>query len=265
VYLERARLTTKQTLHHLTDLQTLPPMTTPPADRVDLAERLVFLDAAQSIRRDVLRGFERGSFLGKNRDKDLENAMAVIDWEVMLSKSNRWYDRLVTAMREKDRAKRENELDKIEAEQEAIRKEIRKRGERAYLLRGKDDPKLAGELVGDVLVGLLFPATRKVQERYDIGMQTERNLQLAFAIAAYHCENGRYPAKLGDLTPKYLATIPDDLFSGKALLYRRTEKGYLLYSVGVNGKDDDGRWYDDDTPGDDIRVRMPLPRLNRGR
>jgi len=37
--------------------------------------------------------------------------------------------------------------------------------------------------------------------------------------------------------PKYLAKIPIDLFSGKALIYRPT-KWATLYSVGVNGKDE---------------------------
>ena len=47
--------------------------------------------------------------------------------------------------------------------------------------------------------------------------------------------------------------------AGKALVYRPSEKGYLFYSVGVNGKDEEGRWFDDDPPGDDVGVRMPLP------
>jgi hypothetical protein len=35
----------------------------------------------------------------------------------------------------------------------------------------------------------------------------------------------------------------------------------LFYSVGANGIDDGGRWLDDDPPGDDPGVRMPLPEL----
>ena len=56
---------------------------------------------------------------------------------------------------------------------------------------------------------------------------------------------------------------PGDVFSGKALVYRPADKGYLVYSVGANGKDEGGRWTDDDPPGDDLRVRMPLPELKR--
>ena len=67
------------------------------------------------------------------------------------------------------------------------------------------------------------------------------------------------------MAPKYLAAVPGDLFSGKALVYRPAAGGYLLYSVGVNGKDEDGHRYDDDPPGDDPRVRMPLPELKRAK
>jgi hypothetical protein len=36
--------------------------------------------------------------------------------------------------------------------------------------------------------------------------------------------------------------------------------GYLLYSLGPNGIDDQGRGFNDEPPGrDDISVRMPLP------
>jgi hypothetical protein len=35
----------------------------------------------------------------------------------------------------------------------------------------------------------------------------------------------------------------------------------LFYSVGANGIDDGGRWLDDDPPGDDPGVRMPLSEL----
>ena len=45
------------------------------------------------------------------------------------------------------------------------------------------------------------------------------------------------------------------------MIYRPTDTGYLLYSVGINGKDDDGRGHLDDPVGDDLVVRMPLPKV----
>jgi hypothetical protein len=63
---------------------------------------------------------------------------------------------------------------------------------------------------------------------------------------------------------------PQDRFSGQALHYERRGEGYLLYSVGMNGKDDaaisstqdgehvpDGQATGDE--GDDLVVRVPLP------
>ena len=41
--------------------------------------------------------------------------------------------------------------------------------------------------------------------------------------------------------PDYLPEVPKDPFSGKELVYRVTPTGYLLYSVGVDGKDDGGK------------------------
>ncbi len=66
---------------------------------------------------------------------------------------------------------------------------------------------------------------------------------------------------LDDLAPKYLAAVPDDLYSGKALIYRPSEKGYLFYSVGINGNDEEGRSWDHDPPGGNLPVRIPLPEL----
>ena len=65
--------------------------------------------------------------------------------------------------------------------------------------------------------------------------------RLAFALAAYHADHGTYPAKLADLAPKYVAEVPKDIFNASELHYRPEGGGYLLYSVGVNGKDDGGK------------------------
>ena len=88
----------------------------------------------------------------------------------------------------------------------------------------------------------------------DRSEQLEQNLELAFALARFKIANDRYPAELNELTPKYLAAIPDDLFAAKPMIYRRTADGYLLYSVGINGKDDGGKTYGDEVGADDLRV-----------
>jgi hypothetical protein len=163
----------------------------------------------------------------------------------------------------KDRDARQKEFAKIEEDLQARRKKVIDAGNLAKFVAGKEGDKAVGTAIGDHLTALLLPAVQKVQMAHDRSEQTYRNLEVAFALAAYRADNGRYPAKLADLAPAYLASVPDDLFAGKPLIYKPSEKGYLFYSVGPNGKDDEGRWYDDDPPGDDPRVKMPLPPLKK--
>ena len=59
-------------------------------------------------------------------------------------------------------------------------------------------------------------------------------------MAAYRAETGEYPKTLAELSPAYLPEIPQDIFSSKPLIYRPTDSGYVLYSVGENMTDDGG-------------------------
>jgi len=265
-YLERAKLTTAQVRKCLQDLQALPPMPSV-ADKIDLGERFLFLDCLQMVRR---RGFGviemfAGGIAPDTLDPKAQQALAMLDWEAAFRAGNRWYDRLVETLRVKDRADRQKRLDRIDRDVKALRVATSgpARMVRGLLSESKPE-RTAGTMIGDLVVVQLLPATHKVQQAADRSEQVKRNGYVAFALAAYRLDNGRYPDTLAELEPKYLARVPGDIFSGKPLIYRPSADGYLFYSVGVNGKDDEGRWYDDDPPGDDIRVRMPLPKLRRG-
>lgn len=63
---------------------------------------------------------------------------------------------------------------------------------------------------------------------------------LVVAIERYRQSSGSVPASLEILVPGYLDSIPLDTFTGKKLLYRFDDKIYVVYSVGVNLKDDWG-------------------------
>jgi hypothetical protein len=116
-----------------------------------------------------------------------------------------------------------------------------------------------GQVIGDILVSLLMPAARKVQDAADRTQQTFDTVIVAYALAWYQRVNSQYPDALAKLAPTYLTAVPGDVFSGKELIYRPGANGFLLYSVGINGIDDGGRGYDSQPPGDDLVVRVPLP------
>jgi hypothetical protein len=72
--------------------------------------------------------------------------------------------------------------------------------------------------------------------------ETERQMTLA-AIALKRCQlrRGKLPANLEALVPEFLTALPWDYMSGRPLCYRLKEDGsYMLYSVGLDGKDDGG-------------------------
>jgi hypothetical protein len=48
------------------------------------------------------------------------------------------------------------------------------------------------------------------------------------------------PDTLQDLVPKYISAVPQDPFSGREMLYKYDQDGYVIYSIGDNLKDDGG-------------------------
>jgi len=71
--------------------------------------------------------------------------------------------------------------------------------------------------------------------------ETERQMAIAaIALERYRLRRGRYPDSLKDLVPDFIPEPPIDYMDGKPLRYRRTLKSFLLYSIGRNGRDDDG-------------------------
>ena len=177
--------------------------------------------------------------------------------------SARPVDRTSAALREKDRDSRKRKLEEINAHAntylEAQKAKLVSPDGQAEILSGGGKAK--GKVISDVLLALVAPAVHKMPRTWERVQQQESNVIVAFALAQYHGDHGHYPKKLEELAPKYLKQLPGDIFSGKLLIYRPNEKGYLLYSVGYNGKDEDGRGREDEPPGDDLSVRMPLPEL----
>jgi len=254
--LSHGKHSSKQVLAWLSELQKLPPVT-PFADKLDLGERFVVLDSLQSI---AIAGPDTvNSMTGASAPPpQFTNHMFTwsIDFDPAFRNLNLAFDEYVVVARMTDRAARKREFADINNKVGQVTKASAQRRQLEQIVSSKGE---RGEQIGNILIGLLLPAMDKIQDSYDRTQQTQVNLHIAFALAAYRADAGRYPARLDDLAPKYLAKVPADVFSGKPLIYRPTENGYLLYSVGVNGVDEDGRWTDDEPKGDDLRVRMPVP------
>lgn len=65
--------------------------------------------------------------------------------------------------------------------------------------------------------------------------------RVALAVERYRLAKGKLPEQLTDLVPAYLGEVPVDPFDGGLIRYRRTEPGYVVYSVGEDGKEHGGK------------------------
>ncbi|HTD66889.1 MAG TPA: hypothetical protein VK846_10215 [Candidatus Limnocylindria bacterium] len=71
---------------------------------------------------------------------------------------------------------------------------------------------------------------------------TQRRMTItAIALRRFHARTGQLPPQLGLLVPGYLAQLPRDDMDGGVLRYQVLPNGeFVLYSVGADGKDDEG-------------------------
>lgn len=71
---------------------------------------------------------------------------------------------------------------------------------------------------------------------------TIRLLITDLAVRLHRDEHGSLPPNLQALVPRYLPAMPVDPFSGESIIYRPQGDDFVVYSVGLDGKDDGGRF-----------------------
>lgn len=254
-FLQYAELDASQVAAYRDELASFPPLPDM-TGKIDVAERFAFLDMTQMLARNGADGLNDIVWQIIDFDKLFATPLAVsVDWNTVLRIGNRWYDRLAAALRKRNRTEMKKALDEFDADLKKASADARRLLQTRRQVVGPE--KGTAEAIGNLLVALSVAAVPQARIEEDRAVQMGRNLRVAFALAAYRSDHGGYPGVLDQLVPKYSSEIPDDLFSGEALIYRPSKEGYLLYSVGFNGKDDSGRWYDDEPAGDDPSIQMP--------
>jgi len=236
------------------------------ADRVDLCERFSYLDVVQHIACPKDNSANPLKTILGSPTTINEVILNVLKtgaeernmWNVVLKQGNARYDQYVKALRIKDPIARlaavqafERDREKHSAYLNSTFKTLAKIANSGSFSQG------VGEVLGDMMEPVMMAGLSGMVKSELRVLQRQEHLQVALALSAYHADQGNYPEKLLDLKPKYLQDVPLDRFSGKAILYRRSQQGYLFYSVAVNGKDDQGHTWQDEPAGDDLSVRMP--------
>jgi hypothetical protein len=259
----------------------LPPMARA-ADKFDLGERMALLDAVCVVARSGPRALPElatlgtaGEIVSSREEAELgwlasSATRRLIDWSEALRVVNGWFDRTVAALTTGDRRERGAAMARLDADFRTLAQEAREsRGSITSMIAGENGPAAGGRRAGRALIACRMPGCSWGVQAENQTAARQQMVRIAFALAAYRADHGGYPAELVQLVPKCLKGVPEDPFSDKALRYRREGTGYVLYSVGPNGQDDDARESpvtDPNTgqtlPGDDIVTRMPVAEKN---
>lgn len=259
VFLDRVQPAAGQLAVYRKDLSSLRPIS-PAAEQMMVTERMMYLDSVVHI----ACGRIAFNDLGVSPASGLEEfatqlALLSIDWNIVMREGNRIYDRFDAAMKLETYQQRRAAMQVIEEELRQVKANVSAKGFLLAAVTEGSSGKAIGKMMGGVLSALLLPALSAVDKTHNRSVQNRENLLLAYALADWNAQHDSYPEELDELVPDFVRQPPIDEFTGKPLTYRREGNGFILYSVGVNHEDDQGRSYDDVPQGDDLVVRLPLP------
>jgi hypothetical protein len=140
---------------------------------------------------------------------------------------NRWHDGMRDACRQPAFADRAAAIRTVEADLAAV-----------------TDRKGAGPVPPEAFARRALAALGSAVGKTDVRLTqvgVGRDLaEVALALSAVRAKSGEYPASLKELVPAYFKAEPVDRFTGRPLVYRTSAGGYVLQSLGPNGRDDTG-------------------------
>jgi len=256
VVAHHGNLTSDEIRRYRADLEKLGPLPKM-VEKIDVAERYQFLDMMVAVARGgpaVLRSSDSmEDQLGQLAWEKSGNRLFA--WDTILRMGNRRFDQAVEAARIADRLKRAEAIRKLEEEigDEAEAATDLKSLAKSFLMKGPR--KAVAEQFGQLFPALFLSRLSTTLTSEDRAMATSRLADTALALAAYRADHGGYPERLAQLVPEYVDEVPRDVFTDDKLRYAPLENDYLLYSVGPNGEDDEGRTSDSEPEGDDVVIR----------
>ena len=115
-----------------------------------------------------------------------------------------------------------------------------------------------------LLSGLLLPSFHNIISK-DATASAQVNLAItALAIERFQHAHGRLPENLTELTPGFLDKVLLDPYDGATLRFHPLPRGYVVYSIGSDRHDDNGReppdrWESDDKNSYDLTFIVETP------
>jgi hypothetical protein len=250
------KLTSFDARAYRTELQNLPAFPRV-ADEMEFAERLSCLDALITVIRGMLQQDWTAEQI-ENRRRSFNEALFVVNQVYdMMSADGRQSPSVIYGEEFAEK------LDVIrntaqELVDEVNGKPMLKPLEQILAYYNGSSPEEIGRQMGWGFVALMLPACDKAYHSENRARTEDALTQVGFALVAYRADYDRFPRDLDCLAPEYMQAIPKDLFSDQPLRYSVNGKGFIVYSLGGNGNDDQERNSDSRPPGDDIALHYSL-------
>ena len=259
------RLTKTRAKGLLADIRALPPLPSP-VEALDEHGRFVLLDMVTIVSGQRTSNVRTAVEVLGFEIKDPPNITAdLVDWDVVLRRHNSAHDRLVGAWRKRPFAEARKQFAGLSRDAKEMSEAVSSlntpgavaafRARLASVSPAKAR-RMRSDLVAKSLLTMLFMSLdMPFHEKWLARTARPRLAVVSLALAVHKAEHGRWPARLAQLEPRLLKSIPDDPFTDKPLIYKRHGSGYVLYSVGPNVKDDGGA-KDRKKKADDIAVHV---------
>ena len=120
----------------------------------------------------------------------------------------------------------------------------------AGILSTNEYPRIRGRLASQgrdhpywhhTLFAMLSPQLERLAGRVARAQAVNDLAYLGCALERYRLDKRAWPARLTDLAPAYVGNIPSDVLTGQPYRYHLMDEAhFVLYSPGIDGKDDHG-------------------------
>jgi len=124
----------------------------------------------------------------------------------------------------------------------------------AHLQEWRQSPEAGRNGMGGLLTTLIAPSFSRSGELAAKADAQHRLIMLAVAMWEYRLAEGSFPAELGQLSSKYLLTVPIDPFTGKDMKMAQVDGHPVIYSVGPDLVDDGGKPMDQQDKKGDVSL-----------
>lgn len=227
-------------------------------------ERFMYLDAVQQVMRGGATGlneivgmagsgFDGGTApktqMRKLVDQVISNST---DWMITMQEGNRIYDKYENILKSDDWVVQDKGLEQMDKEIQEITKSV---GGTAGMVKAMlGGPEYRGKMMGKVFVSLLLPALNAATTAERRAQVMDDLTYIVLSAAAHKAEMGDFPESIKNFRGRAGDNLPIDRYAEDDYHYQRKGEGFIVYSIGPNRKDDQGRgvYNEESRDGDDF-------------